>query len=449
MLFVGGCLLYSSSRTQRVIALSSGEAELLAATSTLCDALFVRQLLAFISDEEPPQVHHFLDASAAKGIMERSGVGRVRRLSVRVLWSQQLVAEKVIALHKVATSINVADLNTKGLSRSRVLMLLHIIGCWHTLRECFVGADEIADLHYKQAMKDAVRAVRTASTATVSKPMIQAIVIAVVSALSRAADDSDGGNGLDDSSTDLPEWANRILVYFLGLWVRDDTGVSIVDMMMQPSAILLVCIFMLVLGVCFRTLCCRTSSQNQVNVQISSPHQHGAVSFQFGRRLNVHVGVDAPGTPSNPLSFDFDNDVSPPHVLSAMRKGARSKASARPGPRHDDDEDFHHPEAASSAAPAAAAVSAPLPPAGAPVPATPTESVSSQLSTQSFREIHGYPIAVARRMNHPANRVWVSHSGRCFHRLRCFKLDGCDRVKSYERHDAESRGLRACKKCNP
>ena len=44
MLFVGGCLLYSSSRTQRVIALSSGEAELLAATSTLCDALFVRQL---------------------------------------------------------------------------------------------------------------------------------------------------------------------------------------------------------------------------------------------------------------------------------------------------------------------------------------------------------------------------------------------------------------------
>ena len=177
-------LLYSSSRTQRVIALSSGEAELLAATSTLCDALFVRQLLAFISDEEPPQVHHFLDASAAKGIMERSGIGRVRHLSVRVLWSQQLVAEKVIALHKVATSINVADLNTKGLSRSRMLMLLHIIGCWHTLRECFVGADEIADLHYKQAMKDAVRAVRTASTATVSKPMIQAIVIAVVSALS-------------------------------------------------------------------------------------------------------------------------------------------------------------------------------------------------------------------------------------------------------------------------
>ena len=151
MVFVGGCLLFSSSRTQRVIALSSGEAELLAATSTLCDALFVRQLLAFITGDEPPQVHHFLDASAAKAIMERSGVGRVRHLSVRILWSQQLVAEQVIALHKVATSVNVADLNTKGLSRSRLLMLLHILGCWHTLHECFVGEDEIAELRYKQA----------------------------------------------------------------------------------------------------------------------------------------------------------------------------------------------------------------------------------------------------------------------------------------------------------
>ena len=111
----------------------------------------MRQLLAFITGDEPPQVHHFLDASAAKAIMERSGVGRVRHLSVRILWSQQLVAEQVIALHKVATSVNVADLNTKGLSRSRLLMLLHILGCWHTLHECFVGEDEIAELRYKQA----------------------------------------------------------------------------------------------------------------------------------------------------------------------------------------------------------------------------------------------------------------------------------------------------------
>ncbi|CAE7029922.1 engXCA [Symbiodinium sp. CCMP2592] len=442
--------LYSSSRTQRVIALSSGESELLAATSTLCDALFVRQLLAFIADDEPPQIHHFLDASAAKGIMERSGVGRVRHLSVRVLWTQQLVADKIIMLRKVATSINVADLNTKGLSRSRMLMLLHIIGCWHTVHECFVGEDEIADLRYKQAMKDAVRAVRSTSSASVSKPMIQAIVIAVVSALSRAADDADGDNGLDDSGADLPDWANRVLVWFLGLWVRDDTGVSVIDMLVQPHALVLACVTMLMLVLCIRTLCCRVSDRGQVNVQIAGPRDH--VSFQFDRQLNLHVGVGAPGTPTNPLSFDFDGDDSPPHVLSALRKGARPKASTRPGPRYED-EDAPHPDASSSAAPptgAMNAVQAHVPPADhASAPGTPAESMSSQLSTQSFRELHGYPIAVARRMNHRGSLVWVSHTGRCYHRLRCFKLDGCDRVKAYERHEAQNRGLRACKKCNP
>ncbi|CAE7655231.1 RE1 [Symbiodinium sp. CCMP2592] len=218
-------------------------------------------MLCLESFSDANWVHHFLDASAAKAITERSGVGRVRHLSVRVLWSQQLVAEQVIALHK--------------------------------------------------AMRDAIRTVRASSTCTVSKPMVQAIV--------------------DD---DLPDWANRVLVWFLGLWVRDDTGVSVVDMLMQPSVILLTCILMLMLGVCIRTLCCRSSSQSQLQLQISSPHQQSAVSVQFDRRLNVHVGVAAPGTPANPMALDTDDEaVSPPHVASAMRKGARSKASSRRVPR--------------------------------------------------------------------------------------------------------------------
>ncbi|CAE7276300.1 unnamed protein product, partial [Symbiodinium sp. CCMP2592] len=203
----------------------SGEAELLAATSTLCDALFVRrQLLSFIADVDPPQVHRFLDARAAKAIMQRRWPRATPECTSRVLWSQQLVAEQVIALHKVGTSVNVADLNTKGVSRGRMLTQLNLLGCWHTLRECFVGEDEIAELHY-----------RVSSTCTVSKPMVQAIVVAVICALGRATGNPDGEDGLIDQGDDLPDWAKRVLVWFLGLWVRDDTDVSIVDMLMQPS----------------------------------------------------------------------------------------------------------------------------------------------------------------------------------------------------------------------
>ncbi|CAE7897576.1 unnamed protein product, partial [Symbiodinium necroappetens] len=373
MVFVSGCLLYSSARTQRVIALSSGESELLSATSSLCDALFIRQLVAFLADCDPPQVHHFTDATAAKSMMERSGVGRVRHLSVRVLWTQQLVADKVITLHKVDTCRNVADLNTKALPRHRMMMLLNLLGGWDTLRDEPIGLNDITEFEYKQAMKQAVRAVRTTTPSPVNKQVLQGIVLAVASALGRATDIPDGDGDSSGHDIELPQWANRILVWVLGLWVRDDSGVSIIDMLAPHAAtILCICILILFVAMCFRVWCARSPSR-QVQVQVSDQRQHGAVSVKFDQNLNVHVGVAAPGTPANPLAVDSDdNAVSPPHVLHAIRKGARSKASARPGPRCDE-------PASSSDAPARFVPPPPEPFVRAPsaAPPTPEGSVGS------------------------------------------------------------------------
>ncbi|CAE7329769.1 RE2, partial [Symbiodinium microadriaticum] len=294
------------------------------------DADWATQLVAFLADCDPPQVHHFTDATAAKSMMERSGVGRVRHLSVRVLWTQQLVADKVISLHKVDTCRNVADLNTKALPRHRMMMLLNLLGGWDTLRDEPIGLNDIAEFEYKQAMKQAVRAVRTTTSGAVNKQVLQGIVLAVASALSRATDVSDEDGDSSDQDVELPQWANRILVWVLGLWVRDDSGVSIIDMLTSHAApIFCMCILMLLVAMCFRWWCARPPSR-QVQVQVSDQRQHGAVSVRFDQNLNVQVGVAAPGTPANPLAVDSDdNAASPPHVLHAMRKGARSKASAR------------------------------------------------------------------------------------------------------------------------
>ena len=61
--------------------------------------------------------------------------------------------------------------------------LLFLLGAYDTARDEPVGKDEHAELHYKQAMKEAIRSVW--STGHVSKPMIRAIVIAVCSAVLR------------------------------------------------------------------------------------------------------------------------------------------------------------------------------------------------------------------------------------------------------------------------
>ena len=54
-----------------------------------------------------------LDATAAKGILERQGISKVRHIDVNVLWLQQQVANKLIPLTKVDGTLNCADLLMK------------------------------------------------------------------------------------------------------------------------------------------------------------------------------------------------------------------------------------------------------------------------------------------------------------------------------------------------
>ena len=72
--------MYSSSRTQKVISLSSGEAEVYAASSAACDSILLAKMISFLTGVGVV-VHHLLDSSAARGILSRQGVGRILHLS--------------------------------------------------------------------------------------------------------------------------------------------------------------------------------------------------------------------------------------------------------------------------------------------------------------------------------------------------------------------------------
>ncbi len=53
------------------------------------------------------------DASAAKGIASRRGLGKVRHIDVSQLWLQDRVSKGDIIIEKVSTHDNVADAMTK------------------------------------------------------------------------------------------------------------------------------------------------------------------------------------------------------------------------------------------------------------------------------------------------------------------------------------------------
>jgi len=74
-------------------------------------AIGIRSMLADLGIAAGIQL--MVDASAAKGISMRRGLGKVRQLEVRQLWLQDKVAKGEIDVVKVHTSVNLADALTK------------------------------------------------------------------------------------------------------------------------------------------------------------------------------------------------------------------------------------------------------------------------------------------------------------------------------------------------
>ena len=70
--------------------LSSAEAEVYACSSGASDGLLLARLVSWVSGFKTT-IYLFTDSSGARGILQRQGVGRVRHLSCRILWLQDLI----------------------------------------------------------------------------------------------------------------------------------------------------------------------------------------------------------------------------------------------------------------------------------------------------------------------------------------------------------------------
>ena len=71
----------------------------------------------------------YTDSTAAIGITERRGGGKVRHLDVNLLWVQQKRADGLVNFEKVRGNENFADLMTKALDAAKIICHLGLIGC--------------------------------------------------------------------------------------------------------------------------------------------------------------------------------------------------------------------------------------------------------------------------------------------------------------------------------
>ena len=83
---LGGHLLHFSSKLQKSIALSSGEAELSAQVCGLTDGLGMKNL--FREFGLTLSLRSCCDSSAARGVLSRLGTGKLRHLELKHLWKR-------------------------------------------------------------------------------------------------------------------------------------------------------------------------------------------------------------------------------------------------------------------------------------------------------------------------------------------------------------------------
>ena len=118
VVMLGGAALKHWSSTQSSIALSSGEAELVAMVKAMAEGLGIQALAADLGWRLGVRV--FTDSSAAKSIACRMGIGRVRHLETRLMWVQEAVATGKGRVSKIPGKSNMADILTKGVSLEEI-----------------------------------------------------------------------------------------------------------------------------------------------------------------------------------------------------------------------------------------------------------------------------------------------------------------------------------------
>ena len=108
---LGAHVVKAWSKTQSLVALSSAESEFYATVKAATESMGVLAMLEDFREKATVRMH--VDASAALGVIQRQGIGKIRHLATSALWIQSQQLRKVLSFAKVLGTLNPEDVFTK------------------------------------------------------------------------------------------------------------------------------------------------------------------------------------------------------------------------------------------------------------------------------------------------------------------------------------------------
>lgn len=127
--YINGSLVAWSSQKQKTVALSSCEAELMAATAAACHALWLRALLVEIVGGPTKVVKLFVDNKSSIALMKNPVFhGRSKHIDTRYHFIRECFDGGQVVIEFVRTEEQQADALTKGLPAAKLATARHLLG---------------------------------------------------------------------------------------------------------------------------------------------------------------------------------------------------------------------------------------------------------------------------------------------------------------------------------
>ncbi|GKA03534.1 zinc finger, CCHC-type containing protein [Tanacetum coccineum] len=118
-----------ASHKQQTVALSSCEAEFMAATAAACQALWLRNMVSFLTGEEAQRVQLLVDNQSAIALMKNPVFhGRSKHIDTKYHFIREWVERDQVYVEHVSGDLQKADILTKALPRVKFAEMRRLIG---------------------------------------------------------------------------------------------------------------------------------------------------------------------------------------------------------------------------------------------------------------------------------------------------------------------------------
>ena len=150
-IFVNSNLCHCGNRVQKSTSLSSAESELCGSLLGVHEALFVCRMLQFLCGCGcEVKLVHYVDNSAARAVIQREGLGKMKHIDLAWLWIQRAHKDKIFGFvtKPISTAICPADLATKSHPRRRSKLLCGLVGMFDCEHHEVFGAQEVVQQNF-------------------------------------------------------------------------------------------------------------------------------------------------------------------------------------------------------------------------------------------------------------------------------------------------------------